>query len=253
MHGYDDKSYFLNSEVILLDEVIRELDQGFSRPFLCRSEAGDEYIVKGIQSNRRSQISEWICGNLAKILGLPIAEFSLVEVPFELWEELPKSLKGIGSGVSFGSKKVARASWFEQFNTDFVPIELQCRIIAFDLWIKNMDRNRMNPNLLYQADNDELIIIDHNNAFDHCFDFQSFVETHIFRKALSYYDDIINRSEIESCFDRALKYVDDICNTLPASWKWANLEEDLPADYDFEFMRRTLGRVKVSGELWRAI
>lgn len=35
--------------------------------------------------------------------------------------------------------------------------------------------------------------------------------------------------------------------------KKINLEEDLPADYDFEFMRRTLGRVKVSGELWRAI
>ncbi|PWD86343.1 DUF3037 domain-containing protein [Ignatzschineria cameli] len=43
----------------------------------------------------------------------------------------------------------------------------------------------------------------------------------------------------------------DTCNTLPTSWKWANLEEDLPADYDFEFVRRTLGRVKMSGELWR--
>lgn len=199
----------MNTNIIQLDEVIREMAQGFSKPFLCRSENGDEYIVKGLGSTRRSQISEWICGNLAKILGLPIADFSFVEISSELWEELPDHFRNLGSGIAFGSKKVAGVNWLERFNAQDISEDLQRKLIAFDLWIKNMDRTLNNPNLLYQAQNKTLVIIDHNQAFDPQFNLDDFLETHIFREVFAHYNDLINRIEVESVFSNALAHLDD--------------------------------------------
>ncbi len=228
------------------------MEQGYSKPFLCKAENGDEYIVKGLQSTRESQISEWICGNLAKALDLPIADFSLVEIPEALWEELPPPLAGIGPGIAFGSKKVTGVNWLEQFNAEDISPDLQRNIIIFDLWIKNMDRNIGNPNLLYQAKNKQLVIIDHNSAFDQHFDPCTFLDTHIFRNAFPYIcDDMMNMAEFEQSLHAALAYFDDICDNLPPSWLWMNLEEDIPSNYDFEFARTTLERLNQPGELWR--
>lgn len=242
----------MNTDIIQLVEVIRVMRQGYSKPFLCTAENGDEYIVKGEMSGRKSQISEWICGNLAKKLGLPIAEFSLVEIPIVLWEELPLSLKRIGPGIAFGSKKVEVANWLEESAVDIIPRELQQKIIAFDLWIKNMDRTRINPNLLYQAEEEGLVVIDHNNAFDNTFDHQDFLDTHIFNEAFSeIYSDIVNRNQFEKDFNDALAHLPDICNNLPSSWEWENHEEDLPTNYDFAFVNKTLKRLNMPNELWR--
>ncbi len=242
----------MNTDIIQLVEVIRVMEQGLSNPFLCKAENGDEYIVKGEVSGRKSQISEWICGNLAKILELPIAEFSFVEIPEALWEELPPLLKPIGRGIAFGSKKEKSVNWFEGFSADAVPIELQQKIIAFDLWIKNMDRSIGNPNLLYQAKRKELVIIDHNNAFDSDFDNRDFLDTHVFKGSFSaIYSDMMNRSKIEKDFNNALAHLDEICNNLPSSWQWVNYEEDLPANYDYRFMCSTLERLNIPDELWR--
>lgn len=240
----------MNTTIIQIEEVIQEMKQGFSKPFLCRSDNGDEYIVKGMVSTRKSQISEWICGHLAKLIGLPIADFSLVEIPYELWEELPFPLNEIGYGIAFGSKKVSGVNWVEKFNAESIPESLQCKVIAFDLWIKNMDRCVENPNLLYQAEQQKLIIIDHNNAFDQSFDIDLFLESHIFRDVFSLFDDMVNRAKMEESFNEALMHFEEIYNSLPKAWHWGNQEEDIPVNYDFQFVRNTLERLNITGELW---
>lgn len=47
------------------------------------------------------------------------------------------------------------------------------RLIQF----RNMDRTRANPNLLYQAESERLVIIDHNLAFDKDFNQKQDIST----------------------------------------------------------------------------
>lgn len=232
--------------------IIGKTIQGKSDPYLCVGENNAEYIVKGLGSRRHSQISEWICANLALRLGLPIPDFTLVDIPEELYEELEgTSFKSIGSGIAFGSKKIEAPNWFEGRSLGLVDEELQRKILVFDLWIKNMDRTRINPNLLYQAESGSLIIIDHNLAFDQDFALRRFLETHLFadRFAEVAYN-LVKRMEMEDWLQSALVALDEICDNLPSEWEWLNLECDIPTNYDFEFMRQALGRCAVRGALW---
>lgn len=244
--------YVQKRQPVSIISVLEKMRQGQTEPYLCVAENNEEYIVKGLGATRRSQISEWICANLALRLGLPIADFTLVDVPVELYEELEDtSFKDIGSGIAFGSKKVQASNWFEGRSLGLVDEELQRKILVFDLWIKNMDRTRINPNLLYQAEPNRLIIIDHNLAFDQDFVLRDFLETHLFADRfteIAY--DLVKRMEMEDWLQTALVALDEICNNLPLEWEWSNMECDIPASYDFDFMRQVLGRCAVRGALW---
>jgi hypothetical protein len=67
-----------------------------------------EYFVKGLHATRASQINEWIGGNIAQALSLPVAPFDLLEVGEELYEELPARMKEIGkASVSARRRKKA--------------------------------------------------------------------------------------------------------------------------------------------------
>lgn len=67
-------------------EVIRRSEQRITRPFICRGKDGQTYFVEGKFAGPRSLVCEWIAGSLAKRVGLPIAPFTLVDVPEELLE-----------------------------------------------------------------------------------------------------------------------------------------------------------------------
>lgn len=239
---------------IQIIEVIDKMTQGMSEPILCKCENNEEYIVKGLGAGRSSQISEWICANLARGLDLPIADFALVEVPEVLYDELPSHLRSIGSGVAFGSKKVQGPSWFEGVGVGHVCKGLQRKTLVFDLWIKNMDRTRANPNLLYQAESEQLVIIDHNLAFDKDFNLSDFLDTHVFAHCFAdIVSDLVVRAEMEVWLQKALASLDKICNNLPTEWEWSNVECDRPVNYDFEFMRQALERCMVLGKLWEGV
>lgn len=182
---------------------------------------------------------------------MPIADFSLVEVPQLLYEELPISLSGIGAGIAFGSEKAHEASWFEGMQTHHIPKDLRQKILIFDLWVKNMDRTPSNPNLLYRAKSAELIVIDHNLAFDKDFTLSDFLQTHIFSDCFTEIaSDLVTRSELEAWLQTAFASLEEICDNLPLEWEWLNMECDLPTNYDFEFMLRCLERCTIPGKLW---
>lgn len=242
------------TQPIQIIEVIDKMTQGLSEPILCKCENNEEYIVKGIGAGRSSQISEWICANLARCLGLPIAQFALVEIPDVLYDELPSHLRSIGSGVAFGSKKVQGSNWFEGVGVNRISKDLQRKTLVFDLWIKNMDRTRGNPNLLYQAESNSLVIIDHNLAFDKDFTLKDFLETHLFAGCFTdVVSDWVVRAEMEAWLQQALASLDEICHNLPKEWSWSNPEHDLPVNYDFEFMRQSLERCMIMGKLWEEV
>jgi len=239
---------------IQIIEVIDKMTQGMSEPILCKCENNEEYIVKGLGAGRSSQISEWVCANLAQSLGLPVADFALVEVSEVLYDELPSRLRSIGSGIAFGSKKVQGPSWFEGVGTGHVSEELQSKILIFDLWIKNMDRTSGNPNLLYQAESESLVIIDHNLAFDKDFNSSDFLATHVFADCFAdIANDLVARAEMEVWLQKALATLDEVCNNLPREWEWSNVECDLPVNYDYGFMRQVLERCEQKGKLWEGV
>lgn len=237
----------------VIKSITNEAIQGYSEPFLCTTEDNIEYYVKGLRSRRDSQINEWICGNIAQALNLLIAPFRLLTVPDYLYEELPARAKGIGLGDCFGSQAEIDTALFEINDIHQVSLSLQTRIAAFDWLVKNGDRTKGNPNLLYRPHDkiNSVIIIDHNLAFDKSFNSSIFLETHIFADAFKQiFTDCVLQAEISSYLMQALPAYRAACDNLPSKWEWMNEECDLPTNYDFQFAEATLARL-TNGQLWR--
>ncbi len=167
-------------------EVLGRSEQGVTRPFICRCDDGCIYFVKGLDSNRESQIKEWVVGSLASDLGLPVAPFSLVYADAALTRL--SVCEGLGEGYSFGSRKI-QVTELTYPNIRHVPLELQLDMLAFDWWIKNQDRtlseNGGNPNLFWEPQDSKLMVIDHNQAFDADFCSEDFLNYHVFKEGLS--------------------------------------------------------------------
>ncbi|MFB9241010.1 HipA family kinase, partial [Massilia antarctica] len=88
-------------------EVIDRSEQGITKPFICRGDDGKIYFVKGRGAGRRSLLCEWIAGNLGLSLGLPIAPFTVVDVPGALISLASREdLNELGSGPAFGSLRL---------------------------------------------------------------------------------------------------------------------------------------------------
>lgn len=225
--------------------------QGLSEPYLCTTEDDIEYFVKGRRSSRGSQINEWLCGNIAQALGLPIAPFKLLTVPEYLYEELPPTLKKIGQGVCFGSVSQKDVELLEISAISHIPDDLQVKIAAFDWLVKNGDRTKGNPNLLYRSSDKSLIVIDHNLAFDKELNSADFIANHIFAEVFkSLFTDCVLQAEISDYLLNALPAYKTACDNLPLEWQWINEEQDIPSEYDFSFAESTLERL-YNGQLWR--
>lgn len=224
--------------------------QGVTEPFLCTASDGMEYFVKGIHATRASQINEWISGNIALSLGLPVAPFELLEVGEELYEELPRELQAIGLGACFGSQAQKGCTLLERTDIPNIDPELRLKIAAFDWLIRNEDRTIGNSNLLYRAGNKSLIVIDHNCAFDTAFNADNFLSNHIFASDIQpVFTDWILQAEMETWLAPALPAYQNACHNLPTEWRWANPEQDQPARYDHAYTQATLDRIN-NGQLW---
>lgn len=224
---------------IQIVEVLQRSEQGITRPFICRGDDSEIYFVKGSGAGRRSQICEWICGNLGLMLGLPIAPFEIVNVPIEIIDAGGGlDLSELGPGQAFGSRKQAIMEITSPLISQ-VPKELQQDVIAYDWWIRNGDRNLTaqggNPNLFWEPEDEKLLVIDHNQAFDLSFDRQSFYENHVFSSQVSLiFGDMHRRSEYSDRFMSLLGGWPDICDKIPEEWRYHDKEATVVTDFDFE-------------------
>lgn len=231
-------------------EILGRAEQGMQEPFQCRAEDGNLYYVKGGQTDRSSLCNEWICGHLAQALALPLPPFSLLNVSQEIIEEAPAEWRCLGQGLAFGSRLYAGCTWLDLAQIQHVPLDLQANIFAFDWWIQNIDRNDGNPNLLWNVNQKELVVIDHNLAFDATLTPKIFIENHIFRGCIDQLD-LANRDMLQDRFCAAMDAVFDYaCNNIPATWHWNNPECDIPATIDLNAIRATLARCQ-SPDFWR--
>lgn len=232
---------------IQIVEVIRRSEQGITEPFICRGDDEHVYFVKGRGVGPRSLICEWIAGKLGLAIGLPIAPFSIVDVPEELLElGNGLDLTALGAGAAFGSMG-QDAMELNAAAIDYVPDAVRRDVLAFDWWVRNGDRilteHGGNPNLLWDPGVRELVVIDHNQAFDPDFDRKKFLDSHVFSQSgPSVFGDMVRRREYNERFRSALEAWDEIRDSLPEEWLFADPEMTVPADFDLDAAYQLLSR-----------
>lgn len=231
--------------ILNITEVLGRSEQGVTRPFICRCDDGCIYFVKGLDSNRESQVKEWVVACLARELGLPVAPFALVYADPAL-TNLPMC-EGLGEGYSFGSKKI-QVTEITYPNIREVPLDQQLDVLALDWWIKNLDRtlseNGGNPNLFWEPQENQLVVIDHNQAFDTDFCSADFVDYHVFKdKYRQLFEDIVTRADYVLRFEKALLKWDIICAEIPASWYFLDEDMSVKANVNVNEMKQILERV----------
>jgi hypothetical protein len=241
------------ARVVQIVEVLRPAEQGKSIPFLCRGEDGQCYYVKGQQTNRASLWREWICGHLAQALGLPIPPFALVQLDADLVRELPKDWQAIGSLPAFGSREHAHTIWLEPGFSHKVPEELQRDVLVFDWWVRNTDRLLGNTNLLWDAEHDGLVVIDHNLALTEDFNSEEFFEHHVFSQRWeNLAHDLVTQAEYAQRLHQALPAAQKAISLAPQEWLWENAEFDVPARFDCDAAVRVLERC-TTPDFWRTV
>jgi Phosphatidylinositol 3- and 4-kinase. len=239
------------AEPIEITEIIRPAEQGRSGPYICMGEDNRLYYVKGRNTGRRSQITEWVCAHLATALGLPIAPFSLVNIVPELLAETPDAMREVGAGLAFGSQECPKVLWFEQEHVGKIEKSLQGQILIFDWWVRNCDRLTTNSNLLWDAVRGQLVVIDHNLAFDRDFNARDFLDFHIFgHRAAGIWDDLLERAHYQDWLRTALPVVDEALAQVPDEWWWFDNEQTVAADFDEDTVRELLSRCETDN-FWR--
>lgn len=217
-------------------EIIKPAEQGKNMPYLCRGEDDQLYYVKGVKTTRKGQICEWICANLAKEFGLPMAPFLLVNIPNNIYSESPSGEVELGIGTAFASQNIKFANWYQPAYADKVPTKLKEDLLAFDWWIQNMDRMKDNPNLLWVNNTLELTVIDHDSAFGFEFFPTIFTQEHIFSDVCDkVFHDLVNQADYTEKMSSILNSWGKITAEIPSIWLQEAKNEEIPFDLENSF------------------
>ena len=233
---------------VIIEEIQWRAKQGVTEPFICQGEDGAVYFVKGVGAGRRSQICEWVSAQLATAFGLPIADYTLAEVPAELVKfHFRPDIGQLGAGIVFASRQLPHAQELTPTTRDLVLPELAKDILVFDWWVHNEDRHLTelggNPNLLWDVRSAELAVIDHNQAFDPDFDAARFLESHVFADYWNQvFSDHVERRRYGERLETALSGLKDIRATIPESWWY--VDEGVPANVSWGEIASCLERCR---------
>jgi len=212
-------------------EIVRQSEQGVSvQPFLVRADDDRLYFVKGLnRAGGASLVSEALCAELGRRLGLPIPDWCIMEISEKLigFSAIP-NVQDLGGGPAFASLQIENAGELMWSNVLGVDVDLQRRILLFDWWIQNGDRalDEAGGNVNLMTDSQgNLVVIDHNAAFEASLTAEEFRKYHVFRDQLSHFTDCIVRLEYQRLLDETLQHWDTICALLPNEWLYRDQDE----------------------------
>lgn len=236
----------MNEPTIYIEEILGRSKQGITEPFICRGDDGAIYFVKGKGAGRRSQICEWVAAQLATEFGLPIAEYALAEVPLELIEaDVFPNIRELGSGIAFASRELSHPQELTAITRDLVPEGLARDVLVFDWWLHNEDRHLTelggNPNLLWDMQSLELVVIDHNQAFDRDFNPVNFLQSHVFSSQWNaVFGDHLERERYAIKLREVLRKLANIRANIPDSWWY--VDDGVPANLKWDEVETCLER-----------
>lgn len=202
-------------------EIINRSAQGITRPFLCRCDDRALYYVKGNAAGRKALISEWIAGNLAERLGLPIPVFRQASIPPELITmSAREDIADLGPGVGFASQVIENADELSYLFIEQIDPALRAKILLFDWWTANGDRTLTeaggNPNILWLHRDARSYIIDHNLALDES-SLGEFWAQHIFAGDRPAWSPAF-RAAMASLMSNALTDLPTLWQAMPPDW-----------------------------------
>lgn len=147
-----------------LTRYILPLREGGSLPALAEADDGFRYAVKfkGGGHGSKSLISELVGGLVAKSLRFKVPELVLLQLsslfgitePDREVQELLRKSEGINLGLHF----LDRAATFDPVVNDVDPL-FASKLVWLDAFLTNVDRTRLNPNMMIW--HGEVWLIDH--------------------------------------------------------------------------------------------
>lgn len=147
-----------------LSRYILPLREGGSLPALGEADDGFRYVVKmrGAGHGKKALIAELIGGLVTKAFKMKVPELVLLEIdsafgitePDEEVQELLRKSEGLNLGLHF----LDGAATFDP-SVNRVDSLTASKIVWLDAFLTNVDRTRLNPNMMIW--NNELWLIDH--------------------------------------------------------------------------------------------
>ena len=153
---------------VAVTRYIAPLREGGSLPALVEADDDFKYVLKfkGAGHGTKALISEFLGGQLARVLGLKLPELVFVTLDedfgrSEADEEIQDLLRG-SHGLNLGLHFLSGAITFDPVVTT-VDSLLASKIVWLDAFLTNIDRTFRNTNMLIW--NKELWLIDHGASF----------------------------------------------------------------------------------------
>lgn len=152
---------------VLATRYVVPLREGGSLPAVVEADDEGLYVLKfrGAGQGPKALVAEWIAGELARALGLPVPEIVAMELHDELALAEPDSeiqdLMRASLGINLGMDYLPRAIGFDPA-VDRPEPALASAIVWFDAFTTNVDRTARNTNMLVW--HRELKLIDHGAA-----------------------------------------------------------------------------------------
>lgn len=213
--------------MIEIIEIQQPMTQGKTQPWLCVGDNDKRYVVKRRNANFTGCLYEWVAANLGQKLGLNIPNPELVYIDQGLMEYDKELEWELGAGTAFASSFESNLTEINYQQLLATEPNILLKLFLFDYWIKNDDRTLTekggNPNLYLNLQSNEIVIFDHNLAFDNSFDFDEFKHIHVsaylFKGQTDFLNPICITQEIfQSKLEEAFKELDTIFDTVPEDW-----------------------------------
>lgn len=242
--------------MINIIEIQQRMSQGFTKPWLCLGDDNKKYVVKRLNATYQGCIYEWVSAKLGQTIGLPIPRCCLVYIDESLVEYDSDLIYDLGCGIGFATEYQEDLQEVSVERINSADKGILKDLFLFDYWINNEDRTLGerggNPNLYYNVVSKELVVFDHNLAFDKKFTIDELKRCHVagsaFRGQTDMFVPEIDRQNLYSRFATAFQGLDDILEDIPEEW----LEGIADADGEIERIKVVLGKYQTD-EFWEAI
>lgn len=232
----------------ILTRYILPMREGGSLPALGEADDDFRYVVKlrGAGHGKKALIAEFIGGMVAKAFKFKVPELVLLDIdnafgitePDEEVQELLRKSEGLNLGLHF----LDGAATFDP-SVNKVDSLLASKLVWLDSFLTNVDRTRLNPNMMMWKD--DLWLIDHGASlyFHHSWkdpekaalDPFPFVKNHVL---LPYADRLKEADKLmrQAITPRTLKQITDL---IPDEWLEEN-ESNLSSQQRREAYRKFL-------------
>jgi hypothetical protein len=209
--------------LISVVEILYQMKQGATGPYLCIADNKKKYVVKRQRAGFEGCIKEWLLGRLGQLFGLPIPDCQLVYIDIFLLDYNANYQSEIGEGTAFASEFISDLQEVNYQQLNNVSVDVLRDLYVFDYWIRNADRNLTelggNPNLFYKQSSLDVIVLDHNLAFDHDFLMENHNQLHVCKRFWPAQFDFEAQQKYEERMTRSLQSLDDLISQIPQDWK----------------------------------